>query len=408
MCDLLFDRVPVFYLERVINGIFPGLQMHARDVDLTPEQASWYVPGEVICERGFTDATSRFMGMVTSHRITILSNHMANLSQFSDDPEVREWELCVAQHGSHFKVMDVYEIDGKTQILLLHLPDDENWRIFEQVVVSMEESIVAMARERFEAKCEADVVGVLATRRWLDRVSWPVGFMDDGEPQPLSIPVEDRLRPLGEVGFRAIAGNVVLLAGMVERLKKRDSDAPFADGFPDLLAYGYVDSQAGLCAHALTSARVEGEHIVWAHDFDDTELTVRLGGFEGTPVAQVVDGSLSEFSDRITLVEENDSPAEELAQLRGMRFMDRLRNPTSPDDILVTLLTKTKRDYSEEVWVRLRHMENDMILGELLIEPHQGLGVHAGAVLPVSFADTDEGPRAFVIVDELTGEDGGL
>lgn len=40
------------------------------------------------------------------------------------------WGLCVADHESRFKVLDVYEYEGKTQITLLHLLDDDRWRIF--------------------------------------------------------------------------------------------------------------------------------------------------------------------------------------------------------------------------------------------------------------------------------------
>ena len=55
-------------IEDAINDIMPGLTMYVRDVNLTDEIASKYQPGMIIMEKGFTDASNRVMGMVTSHR----------------------------------------------------------------------------------------------------------------------------------------------------------------------------------------------------------------------------------------------------------------------------------------------------------------------------------------------------
>lgn len=40
--------------------------MYARDVNLSSKLESIYRPGMIIHERGITDATDRFMGMVTT------------------------------------------------------------------------------------------------------------------------------------------------------------------------------------------------------------------------------------------------------------------------------------------------------------------------------------------------------
>lgn len=114
--------------EKVITDILPGLTMFVRDVDLSPVCAKQYKPGMIIMERGFTDASNHVMGMITSHRFAILSNHVADFRAYEHDTN---WGLFVAQRGSHFKVLDVYEYQGETQILLLHLPDDNRWTLFQ-------------------------------------------------------------------------------------------------------------------------------------------------------------------------------------------------------------------------------------------------------------------------------------
>ena len=105
--------VSVEVLEQAINDMLPGLANHVRDVNLDPKIAELYKPGIILREKAFVDASRRVGGMVTTHRFAILSNHMADFTQFERDTN---WGLCVAQRESHFKVMDVYEYNGKTQI----------------------------------------------------------------------------------------------------------------------------------------------------------------------------------------------------------------------------------------------------------------------------------------------------
>ena len=136
---------PTIY-EKIINATFPGLTMFVRDVNLNIVCAQTYQAGMIIRERGFTDASRRVMGMVTTHRFAILSNQMMDLSLLEHGTG---WGLCVAQAGSHFKVLDVYETQGKTQILLLHLPDDDRWRVFENMTSNIEAQVIDRAGSGF-------------------------------------------------------------------------------------------------------------------------------------------------------------------------------------------------------------------------------------------------------------------
>ena len=88
--------------NNVINRTLSGLQMFVRDVNLPEEIASKYKAGMLIHELGYTDASHRVCGMVTSHRFMILSNHMADLASFEQGTN---WGLCVAQKGAHFLVL---------------------------------------------------------------------------------------------------------------------------------------------------------------------------------------------------------------------------------------------------------------------------------------------------------------
>jgi hypothetical protein len=164
-------------LETLFNRLLPDLQIFVRDANLPAQCASKYVPGMVIREKAFTDASSRVMGMVTTHRYNILSNHMADLSEYEHETN---WGLCVANANSYFKVIDVFEQNGKTLITLLHLFDDD-WKLFEQLkIVINGTDLVKMSRQRFLDKYQQPPVPELTTKKWLERCSFPIGMSDDG------------------------------------------------------------------------------------------------------------------------------------------------------------------------------------------------------------------------------------
>lgn len=164
-------------LQEVMNSMYPGMMMFARDTNLSPELEAKYQPGRVIRERAFVDATARVGGMVTSHRFAILSNHMANLSMFGDE---NNWQLHVANRDSRFKVLGKHTHQGKTAIFLLHLPDNETWKLLRNVENNLDQQLLTDCIARFEAKCTQPPIPELAGRDWLDRCLFPVGLDDDG------------------------------------------------------------------------------------------------------------------------------------------------------------------------------------------------------------------------------------
>ena len=175
-------------LQAVADKMYPGIALFARDVNLPEELARKYTPGLLIREKAFTDASSRFMGMVTTHRYVILSNHMADMSPF----EHSHWGLHVAQKNSHFKVLGRHTHAGKTGIFLLHLPDDESWRLWQTAEFAMDRQLYDMAVQRFSAKCTQSPVPELAAKEWLDRCAFPVGMSNEGQFWPLEVVPEEK------------------------------------------------------------------------------------------------------------------------------------------------------------------------------------------------------------------------
>lgn len=163
--------------EAVINQTYPGLTMFVRDANLPSEIAAKYTVGLILREKGFTDASCRVMGMITTHRYGILSNHMADLREYEHGTN---WGLCVAQRDSHFKVLGTGEHNGKTIILLLHLPNDETWKLFQNVVINTDADLVANCIERFRNKCDEPPIPELTTETWLKRCATPIGMDYEG------------------------------------------------------------------------------------------------------------------------------------------------------------------------------------------------------------------------------------
>ena len=161
---------------KVIESTFAGASRYVRDVNLDEKLAGRYEIGQIIHERGFVDASKRIGGMVTSHRYLILSSYMADFSGFE---EGTNWGLHVANRGSKFKVVDIYTVGDKTQILLLQLPDG-----FESAFVNrtcVEEEFIERERENFEKDLKRDVIEELAGEMWLERCKFPLGMDENGE-----------------------------------------------------------------------------------------------------------------------------------------------------------------------------------------------------------------------------------
>ena len=160
----------------VYRTILLDASRYVRDANLKDELAERYEPGQIITEKAFVDASNRIGGMAASHRYLFLSGYFANLSGFEHGTN---WGLHTAKNGSRFKVLDIFRVEDKTQILLLQLPEG-----FEEVfegTIDLVDQIIERERRNFEDDLKKDVIPELATDEWLERCSFPIGMNDDGE-----------------------------------------------------------------------------------------------------------------------------------------------------------------------------------------------------------------------------------
>lgn len=170
----IVNRNSTIYM--IFEQTYVDAELYVRDSNLSEKQESKYQIGKIIQERGFVDATSKIGKMTTTHRFAILSNHMADLSEFETETD---WNLHTANANSQFKILDVYKHENKTQILLLHLI--EGFEIIFEDDSTIQSEFVEISREIFENSFQDEVIASVNGPDWLERCESPVGLNDDDE-----------------------------------------------------------------------------------------------------------------------------------------------------------------------------------------------------------------------------------
>lgn len=201
------------------------------------------------------------------------------------------------------------------------------------------------------------------------------------------------LKPCKEQTFRSFYHRIVYIRSenLIKAFKAMQFDcSPKDDG---VIAYGYIDNQAGLsfkglcCAHIGTNGQMQMSEM-------NTTASMTIRG------DSIVDGSyldmletnadLFDFNDIIDHTQLYEPKESDLSTLRRLQFLDPTRHPMFPDDIKVALLKQGQKP--EQVWVRSRSVINTsgLFTGTLLNEPHNDFGVHAGQVISFGFVNSDE------------------
>jgi hypothetical protein len=164
-------------IEEIFNRTFPGLALLYRDTDLSNDLISKYKVGQIIHERGFTDTSLLGGGLKTNLRYLIASAQGRDLSMF--DPNSAKWGLILISPGGYFKVLDIYKRNGKTQILLLNIPET-GIELFSSTTASAEQKVIEKGRQSFDEKVDAEPIAELMTDEWKERVQFPIGMDDKG------------------------------------------------------------------------------------------------------------------------------------------------------------------------------------------------------------------------------------
>ncbi|MBZ4043406.1 hypothetical protein [Flavobacterium hibisci] len=165
-------------IKETLDETFSDLKLFYRDTNLPENLISNYKIGQIIKEKGFTDMTSMGGGLSGNFRYLIASANAKDLSKFN--PDSAKIGHFLLDEITFFKVLDIQKIENKTQVFLLHIPDN-SLSLFKNSTSNIEEEITEKARQKFSSKINAALIPELQTENWKERTKSPIGMNDQGE-----------------------------------------------------------------------------------------------------------------------------------------------------------------------------------------------------------------------------------
>ncbi len=176
------------FFEKFANWTLPGLQFFYRDTDAPVIVDTTYHVGDVLRAGFFVDVTTKLQKPAHKTRFLIASAHAAMMCKIPElcknNPNVKEWNLCTLHFNSYFKVMDVYEKDGVTQVFLLHIPaaaayflgHNETAMSFMNEATGQEMTLIEMARKSLDEKMQMEVHPRSLDKAFVERMHHPIGL----------------------------------------------------------------------------------------------------------------------------------------------------------------------------------------------------------------------------------------
>lgn len=165
-------------IKEILDETFSDLKLFYRETDLTDNLIEKYKVGQIIREKGFTDMTSIDEGLSGNFRYLIASANAKDISKFN--PDSAKIGHFLLDEITFFKVLDIQKIENKTQVFLLHIPDN-SLSLFKNSTSNIEEEIIEKARQKFISKINSPLIPELHTQGWKERTKSPIGMNDHGE-----------------------------------------------------------------------------------------------------------------------------------------------------------------------------------------------------------------------------------
>ena len=156
---------------------FNNLSLLYRDTTLSEQLISTYKIGQILNERGFTDMSTLGGGLNTNLRYLIATSHAKDVSGYNADGLYNGHVML--QSNAFFKVIDIYKVGDKTQILLLEIPED-GIEVFRGPISKHELDLIAKARQDFDILLTFPPELALENPDWKERTEFPIGMDDQG------------------------------------------------------------------------------------------------------------------------------------------------------------------------------------------------------------------------------------
>ena len=193
-----------------------------------------------------------------------------------------------------------------------------------------------------------------------------------------------------------------------DELFERIENFPLEDEINSLLVLPYVDHTAGLSFQTVAACLWNDDKLLIYERADGfTSLSnSRFGAvkdFEFEYLENLKVKANCDLEDYISRAMEtfghyNDD--EKIFELRNLELLDEVREPEYPDDIFVGFFKKGFG--GEGMWVRYEDYDEEHdIIGRLLNQPNQDLGINAGDMIKFSFTkDENDKTVCYCILDK--------
>ena len=170
----------------------------------------------------------------------------------------------------------------------------------------------------------------------------------------------------------------------------------------------YVDHEAGISFQIVAACLLEEDKLLVYEREDNFEnlSNSRFGAvkdFEFEYLENLMlpsDFDIEPFTSRALEIFKYYNEDEKILVLRALPLLDDLRDQEFPDDILVIFL---KEGFGAEgMWVRYEDYDEEHdIIGRLLNQPNQDLGINAGDMVKFSFTkDENDKVVCYCILDK--------
>ena len=179
-----------------------------------------------------------------------------------------------------------------------------------------------------------------------------------------------------DISFRDVYRQICLLTGanVVAAVNARDIfDFPPDEKFDGFLAYATIaDEIFGF--EILAGAQVVGNRIKIFPGSYKKSVRLKRAQADNVDLKIVTAEYALPFRDRLALID--DRIASEREQTRRIKTLDAFRHPDYPDDVVVYFMSAAHKP--ELLWVRCLSIDENILTGELLIEPRNDFDCHAG------------------------------
>ena len=191
-------------------------------------------------------------------------------------------------------------------------------------------------------------------------------------------------KKIEECDFRELNSQFLLLEKDSRAVRVIKQSFPSQEEDNAVLLYGYIDHNAGLSFEVICCAQVSEKGIIFRDSSEKETVRLRYSAIRGEVDNLSFLSIFGRFRIKEHIINARYNSNEELKALRNLKYLDAIRHPHHPDDIVIDLVKSGLKP--ERAWVRLKCIIGGIPSGILLNEPIGKFGCHVGdmvKILPV-------------------------